>query len=103
MMGASYRWTASFGIFLGGVTTVLMISALLSIRIRDDLLACIVWFCVSLLGVTVSLVSLFLHPDHPDRESPLNHRALGYVGVALNGWPWVLFLWFCWLSRLAFL
>ena len=101
MTGAGYRWTASFGIFLGGVTTALMISAFLPFRFRDELLATIVWFSMSLLGVAVSLVSLFLHADRPDRESPLNHRSLGYVAVALNGWPWILFVWVCWLVRLT--
>ena len=101
MTGARYRWTASLGIFLGGVSTVLTATALLPFRILDDRLAGLVWVISSMLGIWVSLMSLFLHTDHPDRESPLNHRAAGYVAIALNCWPWVLFVWVCWFVRLG--
>jgi hypothetical protein len=99
MTGAGYRWTASFGIYLGGITTLLTASALLPFRLPDERLVSIVWFIASLLGVGVSLVSIFLHPDRPDRESPLNHRAAGYVAVALNGWPWLSLFWLGWFIR----
>ena len=102
MTGASYRWTASFGMFLGGVTTVLMALALLPFHFPDERLAFVVWFTASMAGVGLSLVSLFLHSDHPDLESPLDHRASGYVGVALNVWPWVLLCWMVWFIRLGF-
>ena len=101
MTGARYRWTASLGIFLGVVTTLLTSSAFLPFRLPNERLASIISFVASMIGVGVSLVSLFLHTDHPDRESPLNHRAAGYVAVALNCWPWVLFVWLLWFVRLG--
>jgi hypothetical protein len=101
MTGAGYRWTGSFGIFLGCVTTLLSLPAILPREILDLRLSFAVWFFASMLGVGVSLVSLFLHPDRPDRESPLNHRAVGYVAVALNAWPWPSLFWLGWFIRLG--
>jgi hypothetical protein len=84
----NYRWTVSAGFFLGVGTTLLSAERMLGRAFLDRGLSFLIWLIASLLGTGVSLRSLFLHADAPDPDSPLDHRMVGFISVALNAWPW---------------
>ncbi len=82
--------------FLGAISSLLTAQILLAPTLLSLQLSILVWLVVSLLGVAVSLTSLFLHSVAPDRKSLLDHRGVGYLAVALTSWPWLLNVWLLW-------
>jgi len=90
MTGAAYRWTASFGLFTGTVTTLLTGITILNPSLLDRERCVDVWFFGSALGILVSMLSQLLYSDQPDRESLLNRRSAAFIALALNFWPWIL-------------
>jgi hypothetical protein len=90
MTGASYRWLATLGIFMGAVSTTLTGVTIFRPHALD-----------LRLSFGVSLASLFLHPDRPEEAPPLNHPCVGYVAVAMTAWPCLVGMGLMWFLRLA--
>jgi len=81
-----YRWTTSFGLFLGGVTTFCFGRNILLSPLLHHFL--IIGIFSSMIGIAVSLVGLFLQPTKPDKDNLLEHRGAAMVAIGLNLWPW---------------